>query len=121
MLKRDLSVQGLLLKWQEKVLPSAETFADGLHQARASEEQTPQWANLHGAGGSCPRGKETDKEVENNKTKTPAKEKNSSQRVLCCRKCRSTCHLLRDCPMRKQPEEIPGRTTPRSTTGARLC
>ena len=29
-LKRDLFVQGLLLKWQEKVLPSAETFEDAL-------------------------------------------------------------------------------------------
>ena len=33
MLKRDLFVQGLLLKWQEKVLPSAETYVDALHQA----------------------------------------------------------------------------------------
>ena len=32
-LKRDLFVQGLLLKWQEKVLPSAEMFTDALHQA----------------------------------------------------------------------------------------
>ena len=38
MLKRDLFCQGLLLKWQEKVLPSATTFAEALHQARAAEE-----------------------------------------------------------------------------------
>ena len=117
MLKRDLFVQGLLLKWQEKVLPSAETFADALHQARASEEQTRQLANLHGAGGSRPRGKETDKETENNTTRTSTKEKDSSQRVLRCHKCRSTRHLLRDCPMRKQPEETPGRITSKGTTG----
>ncbi len=30
-LKRDLFVQGLSLKWQEKVLPSAKTFTDALH------------------------------------------------------------------------------------------
>ena len=38
MLKRDLFIQGLLLKWQEKVLPSPETFADALYQARTMEE-----------------------------------------------------------------------------------
>ncbi len=32
LLKRDLFVQGLLLKWQEKVLPSVSTFEDALHQ-----------------------------------------------------------------------------------------
>ena len=47
MLKRDLFVQGLRLKWQEKVLPSAETFADALHQARAVEEQEKQLYELH--------------------------------------------------------------------------
>ena len=39
LLKRDLFVQGLLMKWQEKVLPSANSFVDALHQARAAEEQ----------------------------------------------------------------------------------
>ena len=39
MLKRDLFVQGLLWKWQEKVLPSsANTFDDALYQARIAEE-----------------------------------------------------------------------------------
>ena len=37
LLKRDLLVLGLALKWQEKVLPSVATFADALHQARAAE------------------------------------------------------------------------------------
>ena len=59
MLKRDLFVQGLLLKWQEKVLPSAETYVDALHQARANEEQSRQLANLHGAGGTRSQRKET--------------------------------------------------------------
>lgn len=43
-LKRDVFVQGLLLKWQEKVLPSATIFADALHQARTAEEQERQLA-----------------------------------------------------------------------------
>jgi len=37
-LKCDLIVQGLLLKWQERVLPSAEFFEDALFQARIVEE-----------------------------------------------------------------------------------
>ena len=47
LLRRDLFVQGLRFKWQEKVLPSAETFADALHQARAAEEQEKQLHRLH--------------------------------------------------------------------------
>ena len=40
MLKRDFFfVQGLCLKWQEKVLPSAKTFHDALHQVHAAEQQ----------------------------------------------------------------------------------
>ena len=46
-LKRDLFVQGLNLKWQEKVLPTAETFADALHQARTAEEQERQLIAMH--------------------------------------------------------------------------
>lgn len=47
LLKRDLFVQGLSLKWQEKVLPSAVTFADAFHQARAAEEQDTLLGELH--------------------------------------------------------------------------
>ena len=46
-LKRDIFVQGLLLKWQEKVLPSAMSFADALYQARAAEEQEQQLGAMH--------------------------------------------------------------------------
>ena len=42
MLKRDVFVQGLLLKWQKKVLPTASTFSEALHQSRAAEEQERQ-------------------------------------------------------------------------------
>ena len=45
LLKRDLFVQGLSLKWQEKVLPSAATFADALHQAQAATSRTHCWGN----------------------------------------------------------------------------
>ena len=50
MLKRDFFVQGLWLKWQEKVLPSAKTFHDALHQARAAEQQEKQLSSLHHSG-----------------------------------------------------------------------
>ena len=46
-LKRDLFNQGLLLKWQEKILPSAETFADALYQVRTMEEQSKQLTCMH--------------------------------------------------------------------------
>ncbi len=52
-LKRDLFVQGLLLKWQEKVLPTTTTFADALHLVQAAEEQERQL----GAGNTRNRGR----------------------------------------------------------------
>ena len=55
-LKRDVFVQGLLLKWQEKVLPSATTFADALHQARTAEEQERQLGLMHHGGGGTSSG-----------------------------------------------------------------
>ena len=45
-LKRDLFVQGLQYRWQEKVLPTATTFCDALYQARANEEQAKQLSYL---------------------------------------------------------------------------
>ena len=47
LLKRDLFVLGLALKWQEKVLSSAKDFGDCLHQARAAEEQERQLKEIH--------------------------------------------------------------------------
>ena len=39
LLKHDLFVLGLKMKWQEKVLPLTQTFDDSLHQATTVEEQ----------------------------------------------------------------------------------
>uniref|UniRef100_A0A1X7U0M3 Uncharacterized protein n=1 Tax=Amphimedon queenslandica TaxID=400682 RepID=A0A1X7U0M3_AMPQE len=50
MLKRNLFIQGLLLQWQGKVLPSAETFADALYQAWRMEEQAKQLVKMHPFG-----------------------------------------------------------------------
>ena len=52
LLKRDLFVLGLRMKWQENVLPSAESFSDSLHQVRAAEEQERQLNELHQPKGS---------------------------------------------------------------------
>lgn len=83
MLKKDLFVQELLLKWQEKVLSLAETYVDALHQAQANEEQSRQLAILHGAGGTHSQRKETGKETEKvpdgNTTKALPKEKEICQ------------------------------------------
>ena len=56
MLKRDFFVQGLLLKWQEKVLPSAKMFSNALHQARAAEQQEKQLTKLHQSAGGAKSG-----------------------------------------------------------------
>ena len=47
-LKSDLFVQDLNLKWQEKVLPSAKTFPNALHQARTAEEQERYLGQIYG-------------------------------------------------------------------------
>ena len=47
LLKWDLFVQGLLMKWQGKVLLSANSFVNALHQARAAEEQKKQLLEIH--------------------------------------------------------------------------
>ena len=47
LLKRNVFVKGLLLKWQKKVLPSTSTFSDALHQARAAEQQERQLSRMH--------------------------------------------------------------------------
>ena len=47
LLKWDLFILGLAMKWQEKVLLSAKDFGDCLHQARAAEEQERQLKEIH--------------------------------------------------------------------------
>ena len=77
-LKRDLFVQGLCLKWQEKVLPSAESFTDALYQARVAEEQEKQLSEMHQPTSSAVRllpkrpDTTTSKAVPPNKTRTPS-------------------------------------------------
>ena len=44
---QHMFVQGLLLKWQKKVLLSASTFSYALHQARAAEQEQHQLSKMH--------------------------------------------------------------------------
>jgi len=132
MLKRDFFVQGLWLKWQEKVLPSAKTFHDALHQARAAEQQEKQLSSLHHSGAgvkldsnvkplSSIRSQRTPVtfQKESKVTKPEHTAKKSKVPGLCY-ECRGPGHHWRECPERKQPTETPGRsrTSQRATSSA---
>ena len=115
LLKRDLFVLGLRMKWQEKVLPSSESFSDCLHQARAAEEQERQLNELHqpkgpeaarpskAAEGSAQRRSEPAPQARLPEHPTPP------VRSSRCWKCGSTRHQQRDCPQRQPPSETPWR------------
>ena len=122
-LKRDIFVQGLLLKWQEKVLPSAVSFADALYQARAAEKQEKQLGAMHPkafhsqkegfkeAPGKSARG-------DNRPTSQdqPAVSRGTGSRDMSqvqCYKCHgywhtARDHTARDCPLRRQATEARG-------------
>ena len=114
LLKRDLFVLGLQMKWQEKVLPSAESFPDCLHQARAVEEQERQLKELHcpkgaeGAPAPEPVGEPIQRRCESI-SQPRLFEYSAAGRTQRCWKCGSTRHQLRDCPHRQPPSETPGR------------
>ena len=121
MLKRDLFVQGLLLKWQEKVLPKAESFLDALHQARAAEEQERQLAKLHPskkqtAGSLSTKETGSGRNLEGASQPSPQSGAKEGDIIKRCHRCHSTKHLLKDCPMRRPTSEAPGRVAPRTSS-----
>ena len=120
LLKRDLFIQGLSLKWQEKVLPSAATFADALHQARAAEEQDTLLGELHRGR---PPDKSSDKpppsrsSSQNRSVGGGDSERGSDLRTSDTRRgvrprrryiCHSLQHRAYECPQRNAPSEASG-------------
>jgi len=99
--QRRCFVQGLILKWQEKVLPSATSFSDALHQARLAEEQHKQLGELHkGCLQEQPlpkktAGKTTDSGSASGETipnETSSNTFSTTSRFGCCFKCGSLRH-----------------------------
>ena len=127
MLKRDLFVQGLTLKWQEKVLPSAATFSDALHQARLAEEQHKQLGEIHkGRVQERPQpkkatGKPTDPASatgETTQSGTSSTPTSTASRLGRCFRCGSLRHKARECPQRQPPTESSGRAGTRTATSS---
>ncbi len=122
--KRDLFIQGLSLRWQEKVVPSASTFADALHKARVVEEHDRQLAEIH--KGRMDRGDKSflKKAVKPTlKAVTPSDSPPKVQQGRGCFKCGSLRHRAYACPQRKPPTETPGKAAPapsNQVTGAEL-
>ncbi len=107
-LKRDLFVQGLLLKWQEKVLPTTTTFADALHLARAAEEQERQLGAIHPRQHPKPgqsKPKEESGQTPTGKPPGQGAQSGTRNKNVRCHKCHGLGHYARECPLRKAPSE----------------
>ena len=116
LLKRDLFTQGLLRKWQEKILPSAATFHDVLFQARAAEEHEHTLSELHGT----PPFKS---DLTNNSSVPPKRAYRPADRELAqttsrswsrpqgtCFSCGKQGHYQKDCLLTKPPPDSTGQS-----------
>ena len=109
LLKGDLYVLGLLLKWQEKMVPSAKTFEDALHQARLAEEQGQQMSAIQrdrGYGSSS----RVSNNTENNSTSSQVTTPTPRPDAKACFKCGSRHHKATQCPLDQPPAETPRRS-----------
>ena len=114
-LKRDLFVQGLLIKWQEKVKFTIRKFFYALHQARAAGEYL---LEIHDT--TAPKKPYYKKRIDEESRKTQPQggkkgtppdgsARNKSREPGTCYKCGSQNHLYRECPQQKPPPETTNR------------
>ena len=102
-------MQGLILKWQAKVLPTAESFTEALYQARTAEEQERQLAEIHKR--DLPRGvlSRPLMEMPQKSGEKSGEKAQQGKRMLRCFKCHGTGHFARECPLgRGAPAEARG-------------
>ena len=130
-LKRDLFVQGLLLKRQEKVLPSAKTFADALYQARTVEEQ--QLLEMHWKEAPtsrsqppkdlsmvvAPKGSVERQEDTSSSGKLPSAGRGQDKSRVQCYRCHGFGHLSQNCPLKRPSSEATGASTSQRSNPAR--
>ena len=112
LLKRDLFVQGLVARWQQKVVPSAENFGDALHQARLAEEHDKQISEIRKERSERPPFKSAPLKPVTEEPlvrKDPASTTTGSIAGRSCFRCGSTRHKARECQQKKPPDETTGR------------
>ena len=101
LLKQDLFVQGLLLKWQEKVLPSSAATLRMPYKKLGSWRSKTNSLHLSKTTPAT--------ESSGRRSTTTSTFENWSQP---CHQCGSCRHRVLDCPQKRPPSETPGCSVP---------